>query len=139
MRGQIQKRAKRSRWANSRCPKIWGLPRPWQRAEGRDPPGDGWEGVLELCSQMPTHMTGFPRGSAGQESACKAGDLASIPGVGRSPAEGKGCPLQYSGLENPMVQRLAKCRTRLNDFPVTYTHDGTHGSVDQHLLLQVLR
>ena len=37
------------------------------------------------------------------ESACKAGDLDSIPGLGRSPGEGNGCPLQYSGLENSMV------------------------------------
>jgi len=43
---------------------------------------------------------GFPCGSAGKESACKAGDLGSIPGLGRSPGEGKGYPLQYSGLEN---------------------------------------
>ena len=45
---------------------------------------------------------GFPCGSAGKESACNAGDLGSIPGLGRSPAEGKGYPLQYSGLENSM-------------------------------------
>ena len=43
---------------------------------------------------------GFPCGSAGKESACKAGDLGSIPGLGRSPGEGKDYPLQYSGLEN---------------------------------------
>ena len=39
-------------------------------------------------------------GSAGKESACNAGDLGSIPGLGRSPGEGKGYPLQESGLEN---------------------------------------
>ena len=38
---------------------------------------------------------GFPCGSAGKESSCNAGDLASIPGLGRSPGEGKGYPLQY--------------------------------------------
>ena len=43
---------------------------------------------------------GFPCGSAGKESTCNAGDLDSIPGLGRSPGEGKGSPLQYSGLEN---------------------------------------
>ena len=43
---------------------------------------------------------GFPGGSAGKESACKVGDLGWIPGLGRSPGEGKGHPLQYSGLEN---------------------------------------
>ena len=41
-------------------------------------------------------------GSAGKETACDAGDLGSIPGMGKSPAEGNGYPLQYSGLENSM-------------------------------------
>ena len=45
-------------------------------------------------------LLGFPCGSAGKESACNAGDLGLIPGLGRSPGEGKGYPLQYSGLEN---------------------------------------
>ena len=45
---------------------------------------------------------GFPGGSAGKQSACSAGDLCSIPGLGRSTGEGKGYPLQYSGLENSM-------------------------------------
>ena len=43
---------------------------------------------------------GFPCGSGGKESACNAGDLGSVPGLGRSPGEGNGYPLQYSGLEN---------------------------------------
>ena len=43
---------------------------------------------------------GFPCDSAGKESIHSAGDLGSIPGLGRSPTEGKGYPLQYSGLEN---------------------------------------
>ena len=43
---------------------------------------------------------GFPDGSPGKESACNAEDLVSIPGLGRSPGEGNGYPLQYSGLEN---------------------------------------
>ena len=45
---------------------------------------------------------GFPCGSAGKESTCIAGDLGLIPGLGISPGEGKGYPLQYSGLENSM-------------------------------------
>ena len=45
---------------------------------------------------------GFPGGPAGNKSTCNAGDLASIPGSGRSPKGGKGYPLQYSGLENSM-------------------------------------
>ena len=47
-------------------------------------------------------IKGFPCGSASKDSACNAGDLGSIPGLGRSPGEGKGYPLQYSGLENSM-------------------------------------
>ena len=43
---------------------------------------------------------GFPCGSTGKESACNVGDLSSISGLGGSPAEGNGYPLQYSGLEN---------------------------------------
>ena len=45
---------------------------------------------------------GFPDGSEVKASACNAGDLASIPGSGRSPGEENGNPLQYSCLENPM-------------------------------------
>ena len=44
----------------------------------------------------------FPDSSVGKEFACNVGDLGSIPGLGRSPGEGKGYPLQYSGLENSM-------------------------------------
>ena len=50
-------------------------------------------------------MYGFPGGSDGKESACTAGDLGSIPGLGRSPGGGHGNPLQYSWLENPHGQR----------------------------------
>ena len=45
---------------------------------------------------------GFSGGSTGKESACNIGDMGSIPGLGRSPGEGKDYPLQYSGLENSM-------------------------------------
>ena len=45
---------------------------------------------------------GFPRSSVGKESPCNAGDPGLIPGLGRSTGEGKGYPLQYSGLENSM-------------------------------------
>ncbi len=58
-------------------------------------------------------VLGFPGGSDGKESACNAGDLGSIPELGRSPGEGKGYPLQYSGLENSMgcvVCGVAKSR-----------------------------
>ena len=54
---------------------------------------------------------GFPGGSDGKESTCKAGDLGSVPGLGRSPGGGHGSPLQYSCLENPQGQgSLAGCR-----------------------------
>ena len=62
---------------------------------------------------------GFSGGSAGEESSCNARDLGLIPGLGRSPGEGKGCPLQYSGLENSMdfiVHGVAKSWTRLSNF-----------------------
>ena len=48
------------------------------------------------------HKWGFPGGSDGEESACNAGDVGSVPGSGRSPGEGNGNPLQYSCLEHPM-------------------------------------
>ena len=50
----------------------------------------------------PFGKLGFPGGSADRESACNVGDLGSIPGLGRSPGEGNGNPLQYSGLESSM-------------------------------------
>ena len=61
---------------------------------------------------------GFPGSSAGQESTCNAGDPGSILGLGRSPGEGKGYPLQYPGLENSMDctgHGVVKSQT-LNDF-----------------------
>ena len=64
---------------------------------------------------------GFPGGSADKESACNAGDLGLIPGLGRSPGEGKGYPLYYSGLENSMdciVHGVTKNWTPLSDFHV---------------------
>ena len=61
-----------------------------------------------------------------KESACNARDLGSIPGLGRSPGEGKGYPLQYSGLESSMdciVHGVAKSWTQLSDFHVhSFTH-----------------
>ena len=56
-------------------------------------------------------MLGFPYGSTGKESTFNVGDLGLIPGLGRSPGEGKGYPLQYFGLENSMdciVQGVTK-------------------------------
>ena len=62
---------------------------------------------------------GFSCGSPGKESACNVGDLSSTPGLGRSPGEGKGNPLQYSGLKNSMdclVHGVTKSQTGLSDF-----------------------
>ena len=69
------------------------------------------------------NVVGFPGGSDGKESACIAGDLNLIPGLGRSPGEGNGYPLQYSHLENSRdraawqatVHGVTKNWTRLSD------------------------
>ena len=75
--------------------------------------------------RFPCEHKGFPCGSSGKESACNAGDLGSTPGLGRSPGEGKGYPLLYSGLENSMDREawqatqsmvFSKSQTRLSDF-----------------------
>ena len=68
---------------------------------------------------------GFPCGSAGKESTCNVGDLGSILGLGRFPGKGKGYPLQYSGLENPidcLVHGVTKSRTRLSNFHFHLQH-----------------
>ena len=85
---------------------------------------DFWVGKIRWRrDRLPTPVfLGFPCGSAGKESAYNAGDLGSIPGLGRSPGEGKGYPLQYSGLENSMdciVHAITKSWTRLSDFHFT--------------------
>ena len=69
------------------------------------------------------HLLGFPFGSAGKESACNAGDMGLILGLGRSSGEGKGYPFQYSGLENSgdfIVHGVAKSQTQLSDFHFTW-------------------
>ena len=57
--------------------------------------------VLKFSSVL-SCILGFPGGSAGKESACNAGDLGLIPGLGRCHGEGNSYPLQYYGLENSM-------------------------------------
>ena len=72
---------------------------------------------LSYLKLLATVNFGFPDSSVGKESACNAGDLSSIPRSGRSPGEGKGYPLQYSGLEKSkdcIVHRLAKNWKRLS-------------------------
>ena len=59
--------------------------------------------ITKMHLYMYIHMCmGFPCASGGKESACNAGDLGSIPGLGRSPGEQKGYKLQYFGLEKSM-------------------------------------
>ena len=91
------------------------------RLQCRKPWFDSWVGKIPWRrDRLPTPVfLGFPCGSAGKGSTRNAGDLGLIPGLGRSPGEGKGYPLQYSGLENPMdyiVHGVAKSRIRLSDF-----------------------
>ena len=73
--------------------------------------GTSWATVQEVAksrtqrSDFTYSLKGFLGGSNGKESACNAGDLGSIPRLGRSPGGGYGNPLQYSGLENPHGKR----------------------------------
>ena len=100
---------------------------------------------LVLCPQplattvlLALSMTIVGRASEVKASACNVGDLASIPGSGRSPGEGNGNPLQYSCLEKPMdrgawwatVRRVAKSRTRLSNFTFTF-HFHISGIIQQ--------
>ena len=68
-----------------------------------DPVGSRGQEDRWRRDRLPTPVfLGFPCGSASKESTHNAGDLGLTPGLGRSPEEGKGYPLQYSGLENSM-------------------------------------
>ena len=100
-----------------------------------------WGSGLPLCyltgfcefSEPLIHSMGFPCGSADKESTRNAGDLGLIPALGRSPGEGKGYPLQYSGLENSMnciIHGVAKSWTQLSDF-----HFTSHFTYPFHLCL----
>ena len=74
----------------------------------------GQEDPLEKGQATHSSTVGLSGGSAGKESVCNAGDLGLIPGLGRSPGEGKGYPLQYSSLKNSMdsiVHGLTKSQT----------------------------
>ena len=81
------------------------------------------ENLLEKDKLLTAVFLGFPCDSAGKESACNVGDLGLIPGLGRSPGEGNGYPLQYSRLENSMdsiLHRAEKSWTWLSDFHKHY-------------------
>ena len=78
---------------------------------------------------------GFPCGSVGKESACTAGDLGSIPGLGRTPGEWKGYRLQYSGLENSMdciAYGVTKSRTQPSNFHFHFSNREMPG-ICQHI------
>ena len=63
-------------------------------------------------------IKGFPGDSDGEESTCNAGDLGSTPGLGRSPGDGNGYPLQENSMDS-IVHGIAKSQTQLNDFHFT--------------------
>ena len=72
--------------------------------------------IMSSATPFSSCLQSFP---AGKESTCNAGDPALIPGLGRSPREGKGFPFQYCGLDNSMnytVHRVTKSLTRLSNF-----------------------
>ena len=79
--------------------------------------------LTETKRKGPSYTVGDLGGSDAEESACSAGDLGSIPGLGRSSGGGNGNPLQYSSLENPMdrgawwalVHGVTKSQTGLSD------------------------
>ena len=66
-------------------------------------------------AEIQVHM-GFPGSSAGKELACNAGDPGSIPGLGRSPREGIGDPLQYSWIS--LVAQLVKNQPAMKETPI---------------------
>ena len=94
---------------------VMTVPRDWKSFDENS--GNLLQNITHLIAQTP------PFGSDGKESACNAGDLGSIPGLGRSPGGGHGSPLQSSSPENrtdrgawrATVQGVAKSRTRLSD------------------------
>ena len=75
---------------------------------------------------LPPRTMGFPGGWEGKEFGWNVGDLGSIPGLGRSPGEGNGNPLQYSGLENSMDRRALEGYSpwgcRVGHDGMTFTH-----------------
>ena len=84
---------------------------------------------------------GFPGGPDSKESACNAGGLGSIPGLGRSPGEGNGPLLQYSGLENSLdctVHGVTKSRMRLSDFHFQCASGGSSEVTNEPFLCGML-
>ena len=113
----------------------------WGVLQCRRPQFDSW--VRKICwrrDRLPTPVfLGFLDGSAGKESASNEGDLGSIPGLGRSPGEGIGYPLQYSGLENPMdciVHGVAKSQTQLSNFTSPLCYKGYNPMEEMHRVIK---
>ena len=91
---------------------------------------DSWvRKILWRRDSLPTPVfLGFPGGSDSKESACDTGDLGLIPGLGRSPGEGNGYPLQCSCLENSMHRgawQLQFMGSQLRDFHFTFFSVGS--------------
>ena len=87
---------------------IWRLATNFMGISDRSLYGELWRTFyfLKMLSlfllDMHIELAGFPGGTSGKEPTCNGGGVGSVPGSGRSPGEGHGNPLQYSGLENPM-------------------------------------
>ena len=115
-----------------------GAARNWERQQGSSPRGCGHARPHHLDLRPPISRTVGPGNSDGRESACRAGVLGSIPGLGGSPGEGYGYPRQYSCLKKSTGRGawratdngVAKNRTRLSDF-----HSLIHSrAVREHVL-----
>ena len=91
-----------SQWASLVAQLVKNLP------AMQETPVHSWVGKIRWRrDSLPTPVfLGFPCDSAGKASTCNVGDLGSIPGLGRSPGEGKGCILQCFGLENSMEKSM---------------------------------
>ena len=93
--------------------------------------------ILILILWQVLYYLGFPGDSDSNESACNIGDLGSIPGLGRSPGEGNGSPLQYSCLEisrdrgawQAVVHGVAESWTQLSDFHLYYPEISKNGPI----------
>ena len=91
-----------------------------------------WGNPMSSGTDFLSKRIDFPGGSDGKAFVYNVGDPGSIPGLGRSPGEGNGNPLQYYCLENPMdrgdwqatIYGVAKSQTRLSDFTFTFTIQG---------------
>ena len=106
----------RSWWKWKSLSPIWLFAAAWTSFPGQNP---GMGSFFPSPVDLLFSSLGVPDSSVGKESACNAGNLSLILGLGRSPGEKKGYPVQYSSLENSMdciVHRVTNNQTRLNYF-----------------------